>query len=585
MISSYGYYHLYTPKGIYVNPSPNVTDGSTTQQLSAPSGKSFVPGTIEDTTDSPSNIDLESGQFTELEYSLFGVALQDGETYEFRISDGGNSLTTYTVTPQWIIGTSGSGTEYILYFDSSSKIINNISIQNNTKSNINNILNNIFTSNSNISTISSYILDSEISIGSLLNVFNSCSNRINTSLSNLYNSKSLSLSEINNLYSSYSKINLLLNYLTSSKIKITTSLSELSSTSFIVSMIGSTIIDFDTCVKVSNINYKNIDCKYAVSSIYNIVNSSKSIINSDILHRLNTKSDINNIKTSLLFSKSTIANTNYLLYNSKSSIISTLQTLYDSLTNISVNIASIIINYDTYINIANSISNNISSKSPISNFYSYENSTKTIASTKFDIYNDSLFKISNIVSKLILSKSKIITSLNILNSSKVKSGTLNTGLLGTKNKISNVINNIHDSRFLTTNLNSIILYSTKTTIKQLTCQILDTLNISKTLFSLNQATDIKITNILIKNIDTISQIKYLSDLLLPPPFIGEILYKEKAEIIKVLEIVNKARLKKNSANKNIQNITEIKYKGKYKWLKHYYLIFQPLLKMKLLLIL
>ena len=112
MISSYGYYHLYTPKGIYVNPSPNITDGSTTRQLSIPSGKNFIPGTIEDTTDSPSTIDLESGQFTELEYSLFGVALQDGETYEFRISDGGKDLTTYTVIPQWIVGAEGGSNTY-----------------------------------------------------------------------------------------------------------------------------------------------------------------------------------------------------------------------------------------------------------------------------------------------------------------------------------------------------------------------------------------------------------------------------------------------------------------------------------------
>jgi hypothetical protein len=79
----------------------------TTYQLSAPSGKSssdFQAGKISDDTN-PITTDLASGKYTELEWSCkTALGLADGDEIEFRITNAGTVIDTYTVTPKITIG-------------------------------------------------------------------------------------------------------------------------------------------------------------------------------------------------------------------------------------------------------------------------------------------------------------------------------------------------------------------------------------------------------------------------------------------------------------------------------------------------
>jgi hypothetical protein len=81
----------------------------TTAQLTPPSGKTtgdFQAGAISDDTNPLPAIDLASGKYTEIEFSLeITNAAQAAEVYYFRITDAGNVLDTYTVTPELTIGT------------------------------------------------------------------------------------------------------------------------------------------------------------------------------------------------------------------------------------------------------------------------------------------------------------------------------------------------------------------------------------------------------------------------------------------------------------------------------------------------
>lgn len=96
--------------------STNITDGeATTFQITAPSGKStsdFAAGEMYDVSNPSNSLNLGSDEYTELEWCIQATSdAEDGETYDFRVvySDG-TELETYSVTPQWTIGTAG-GTE------------------------------------------------------------------------------------------------------------------------------------------------------------------------------------------------------------------------------------------------------------------------------------------------------------------------------------------------------------------------------------------------------------------------------------------------------------------------------------------
>lgn len=76
----------------------------TTFRLTAPVGKSgsdFAAGFISDDTNPVSSLDLGSGQFTELEWSLrVSDAAVMGDEFEFRVTDNGAELTAYLQTPK-----------------------------------------------------------------------------------------------------------------------------------------------------------------------------------------------------------------------------------------------------------------------------------------------------------------------------------------------------------------------------------------------------------------------------------------------------------------------------------------------------
>jgi hypothetical protein len=81
---------------------------STTYQLTAPSGKvksDFDAGKISDDTNPIPSIDITADNYTELEWCVKATAIaQTSDVYEFRVTNAGTVLDTYTVTPQWTIG-------------------------------------------------------------------------------------------------------------------------------------------------------------------------------------------------------------------------------------------------------------------------------------------------------------------------------------------------------------------------------------------------------------------------------------------------------------------------------------------------
>lgn len=90
--------------------SSQFTNGaSTTARLTAPSGKTsgadFQAGSINESSNPAASLDLSSGKYTEIEFNI--VATSDatlGGVYNFRITDNGTVLDTYSVTPTWTIG-------------------------------------------------------------------------------------------------------------------------------------------------------------------------------------------------------------------------------------------------------------------------------------------------------------------------------------------------------------------------------------------------------------------------------------------------------------------------------------------------
>lgn len=84
----------------------------TTAQLAAPSGKSttdFVAGRIQDDENPADAVDITVDDYSEFEWCLTAVSglAVNGDVYQFRVTKNGVALDTYTVTPQWTIGTAG----------------------------------------------------------------------------------------------------------------------------------------------------------------------------------------------------------------------------------------------------------------------------------------------------------------------------------------------------------------------------------------------------------------------------------------------------------------------------------------------
>ena len=96
---------------VYVSPSGNITAGGedTTFQLAPPDTKAtsdFVTGRMWDNENGVDTIDITTDDYTELERCLQAQApAADGNIYQFREYAGINPFTTYTVTPEWTIGT------------------------------------------------------------------------------------------------------------------------------------------------------------------------------------------------------------------------------------------------------------------------------------------------------------------------------------------------------------------------------------------------------------------------------------------------------------------------------------------------
>lgn len=97
---------------LLMSASANITAGgaqATTAQLTGPGG-SFTAGVISDDTNPSGTVDIGSGNYTELEYSIqFSSAATYTDVYNFRITANGTALDTYSVTPNYTLS---GGTAY-----------------------------------------------------------------------------------------------------------------------------------------------------------------------------------------------------------------------------------------------------------------------------------------------------------------------------------------------------------------------------------------------------------------------------------------------------------------------------------------
>jgi len=102
------------PGSITLASSTNIaaSGAATTVQLTAPSGKTtsdFVVGRIQDDENPADTIDILVDDYTELEWCLKAqTTALDNNIYYFRVTINGTALSTYTLTPQWTIGTAGA---------------------------------------------------------------------------------------------------------------------------------------------------------------------------------------------------------------------------------------------------------------------------------------------------------------------------------------------------------------------------------------------------------------------------------------------------------------------------------------------
>jgi hypothetical protein len=104
----------YTPTpAILMVGSSNISAGgttATTAQLSVPNSHSFTAGEISDDTNPLPALTIASSNYSEFEWSLIaGSPAVNGDIFTFRVTKAGTALGTYSQTPQWTIGTAGSG--------------------------------------------------------------------------------------------------------------------------------------------------------------------------------------------------------------------------------------------------------------------------------------------------------------------------------------------------------------------------------------------------------------------------------------------------------------------------------------------
>jgi hypothetical protein len=95
--------------------SSNITASgdNTSAQLNAPTGKTtanFTVGRMQDDEDPADAVDATSDNYTEMEWSLkaIGSVVTDGDVYGFRVTNNGSVLDTYSVTPEWTIGSANA---------------------------------------------------------------------------------------------------------------------------------------------------------------------------------------------------------------------------------------------------------------------------------------------------------------------------------------------------------------------------------------------------------------------------------------------------------------------------------------------
>lgn len=101
---------------VYLSDSLYISDNAydkTIALMAAPSGKTtgnFVEGRLSDDTNPLPAITIASTEYTEVEFCVIADSdvVDDTDVIQFRITDNGSALDTYSVTPQWTIGTSGS---------------------------------------------------------------------------------------------------------------------------------------------------------------------------------------------------------------------------------------------------------------------------------------------------------------------------------------------------------------------------------------------------------------------------------------------------------------------------------------------
>lgn len=80
----------------------------TTNRLTLPAGKTFQAGLASDDTNPLPSIDPGTDTFIEVVFSIDPSNAPNGKIYEFFICDGDTVLDSYTVTPQWTIGSLSS---------------------------------------------------------------------------------------------------------------------------------------------------------------------------------------------------------------------------------------------------------------------------------------------------------------------------------------------------------------------------------------------------------------------------------------------------------------------------------------------
>lgn len=108
-------------RNIYISPTANITASgdNTTAQLTAPATKTtsdFTTGRMWDDENGTDSIDIANNFYTELEWCLQAQSpAANADVYQFRVYRNDVALNSYSVTPQWTIGTPGGNTSNFFF--------------------------------------------------------------------------------------------------------------------------------------------------------------------------------------------------------------------------------------------------------------------------------------------------------------------------------------------------------------------------------------------------------------------------------------------------------------------------------------